>query len=349
MAKTEPAIFKYQGYRFFKEREDGDFDIIRVIRISEWNNKITYKNEDTGEIVETSIESIKGFTPLSPIGYIVIGSATMKDYETNTLYPDIIVSLFNITDVKMGIEVPYAICRQSVSDFFYTILKGTDEHEFVGVSSTRDDYMATNVPYEQLMMCYSINDKDVINIYLNDTLESILECVDTKKYDKVLLESYIKHMKSKNLMFTLTDQSPKCDYGWCQDLKTLLQINNFMNDVDVMRNITCFDFEIEKELVTSISEDGTKHQEFNNELLQFFNYTFKINAVRDYVIPYYYDIDLAEFKNQNYVLIRDSKGILYLVVYLVEGEYLQQELIDETNKPQFFDRFKVSFYDKYNK
>ena len=38
----------------------------------------------------------------------------------------------------------------------------------------------------------------------------------------------------------------KTSQGWCQDLDTLLEVNNFMADFNSMCEVTGFDFDLEK-------------------------------------------------------------------------------------------------------
>ena len=44
------------------------------------------------------------------------------------------------------------------------------------------------------------------------------------------------------------------------------------------------------------------------------------------VLEYNHDINLAEFNNARYFLLRDSEKKLYLVVYTLNGEYHQSDL-----------------------
>ena len=79
----------------------------------------------------------------------------------------------------------------------------------------------------------------------------------------------------------------------------------------------------------------------------FFNNVFKVNAKETRIMEFSYQIDLAEFNNTNYVLIRDINNKIWLVVYIVEGEYLEEELLAEMNKLSVTDKLRLSYFDKY--
>ena len=80
----------------------------------------------------------------------------------------------------------------------------------------------------------------------------------------------------------------------------------------------------------------------------YFSYVFKVNMNSTMIIKYDYDIDLADFNHTNYILVRDNTQSLYIVVYTVDGEYIEKDLEDESNKMDFSDRYRLAFYNKFN-
>ena len=86
-----------------------------------------------------------------------------------------------------------------------------------------------------------------------------------------------------------------------------------------------------------------------SELTLFFDYTFKVNAVDTRVIKYDNTVNLGDFNNENYYLIRDSVNSLYIIVYLVEGEYLESQLEERMNTLSVSDKLRLSYYNKYSK
>lgn len=340
MSNTKKEAFKFLGYRFYKENQDDEYHIIRLIKIYPYNDKICTRDEETGNTKVGVFSDLTGYTPLSPYGLINFTSVFIGSSVENRMN-DVIVFLYKNLDIKMGNDVPYAICRQSVTDFYYTLISKEEEHQWVGVSANRDD-CPTNIPYHNLAGCSGINKMVTVNYYLDDTVDTILECMDTKPFDTVLGELYHEHvLASKNPFLANKDT----DHGWCKTLRKLLYENNFITDLDELRNITAVDFNIDQAL--EVDENNISH--FCKEARLFFNMTFKLNAIDIQVMKYGMDIDLAEFNHSNYTLLRDNTNTTYVCVYKIEGQYLEEELIAEANKLSVSDKYRLAFYNKYGK
>lgn len=344
MSKTNKNLTKYIGYKFFKENEDGSFELIRIIDIDDFNDKIKIKNIEDGSTKTIPYKTLTGYTPLEPYGFMIFSKVSIKS-EEETLH-DVIVSMYKHLDVKLNINEPYAICRQSITDFFYTIISNDPSQEIVGVSCSRDN-CPTNIPYEIMGSCDEVLKCTFVNLYITDTINDILECIDTKSFDTTLKKLYDKHMKSVNPLYIPVDNPQKSHMGWCPTLKLLLDENNVITDLDVMRNITAVDFDLSKELVKVSNNSGVEIDSLNNEALQFINYTFRINAVNTMVLEYNVDIDLADFNNMNYILLRDNTDKTYIVSYTVDGEYIQKDLEEENSKLGAGDKLRLAFYNKY--
>ena len=134
--------------------------------------------------------------------------------------------------------------------------------------------------------------------------------------------------------------------------KSLLLDNNFVTDLNTMRNITEFDFDMSEDIITvdCKSSDGTPYQKqvLSDQCMMYFSYVFKVNMNQTMVIKYDYDIDLADFNHANYILARDNTQSLYIIVYTTNGEYIEKDLEDESNKMDFSDRYRLAFYNKFN-
>lgn len=332
----KPSFKKYLGYKFFKELDDGSFDIQRVIRVVESGNKhIVLYDENTKLTKKAKIEDLKEYTPLEPFGLASFNIVTM-DSGSESL-KDVMVLIYKKLNLQLGDYEPYAICRQSVVDFFNDILcQNPEENNLVGISISKDN-CPTNVEFAMLAACDSVDLCEVINFYRDDNIESLLRCVSEHRYNKVLEK--LNKLHCTNPIDSLKNEKD----GWCKDLKTLLTINNFMADFNMLCDITGFDFDLSTELKDR--EDGVK--ELSKECLLFFDLTFKVNAVETRVIEYDYSINLADFNNNNYVIIRDINNKLYIVVYLVDGEYLESELEKEANNLSISDKLRLSYYNKY--
>ena len=195
------------------------------------------------------------------------------------------------------------------------------------------------------MACDDVIRNDMVNFYLDDTIDDILDCISTEPYDRVLRKLFKDHLAAggrgeaeiKNFKYPSSD-------GWCRDLKTLLTENNFIADIDATRNTTALQFDLKEFL----NKEGDEVYSFNPVMLDFFNYIYKINATKTMVVKYDYDINLGEFNNSNYIFFRDSCNVTWVVVYTCEGEYIEKDLEEKFNELGVADKLRLAFYDKYH-
>lgn len=353
MSKTNKNVRKYLGYKLykFKENSDTEVELIRIINVTEFNDKVIVKDLDTNETKKILIDCLKDYTPLEPMGFVDFLKIGMKD-ENGQYDQDVMVSLYRLFDVKvMNMNEPYTICRQGVADFFYTMISGDEDKDLAGVCCSRE-YCPPNVNYFELAMCDKVYDLIAVNFYLDDTIDDLLECIDTSIFDKVLEKEYTIHMTSLNPLYNKDNDKRLSHNGWCRTLRTLLVENNFQNDMDTMRNISAVDFKISDHLIekqaTSQDEEITVNY-LDMDLLNFISNTFKIN-IKDnaLAVKFDVDIDLNDFNNNNYVLLRDIDKNTYIISYVIDGEYREVELEEENNKLSPTDLLRLQFYNKYN-
>lgn len=326
------------GLKMFKEEKDGSYRIIRIISILP-KERVKVLDESTGKesVQSTKTLALLGYTILDSIG--VVSFAILKVHENK----DVCVTLMRKTDIKIGLSVPCVICRQSVTDFFYNLLSNVEDHGYVGVSVS-EKTCPTNINYSHLLACDDILHSDMVNIYYDDTIDSILKCIPIAKYNEVLSELFNKHIDASNNPVL---KLKKEDKGWCKDIRDLLIMNNFWIDIDQAYQITDVDFEIANHIIEKKDESGASYNSFSNDAMKFLSSVFQLNIVDTIVIDYYYDIDFSEYHNQNYVLLRDSTEKLYLVTYLISGQYLEQDLAIAEEKKHIADSFRLKIYSKY--
>lgn len=341
---SDKEFKKYLGYKFYKVDPDSDeVEIVRIVSLYKDKPNVLIKHED-GHISNINIEKLgKEYTPLTPKGFIMTAHVVTYD-ENKEACHDVIVSLYNYLDAKMGNNIPSAVCRQSINDFFYDLISNTENHGWVGVSVTPDNCPA-QINYMYVLACDRVIRTDMVNFYLDDTIDDILDSFSTIPYDDVLNKLYVDHMKSINPMYTDGKNDKRTsDHGWCRSLKSLLIENNFISDIDSMRMVTSFNFDL-KSFMTVVDEDVF---EFDPIMIDFFNYIYKLNVTKTMVIKYGYDINMGEFQNSNYIFIRDSNNITWLCVYVNNGEYIEKDLEDEFNMLGVADKLRLSYYDKYH-
>ena len=357
MSKSSTIMNKYLGYKFYKENEDGSFDIIRIVKLYEFNDKVLIRNEETGKEKAVTFASLKSYTPLKPTGMITFSEVKIYDNNDKRLFSkDVIVCLYRMIDIQLDQNIPpYAICRQNINDIFYNLLADKEQHDIVGLSITRDN-CPTNFDYRMMAACDEIVNYQMVNIYLDDTLDDILYCINIDIYDNVLYDNFASHMKHKNIMWSKevdekSENKVMSDNGWCRNLKTLLLDNNFITDLNTMRNITALDFDLSEDILSKEenTDEGTFERSYlSDECMRYMSYVFKVNMNSTLVVKYDYDVDIADFNHGNYTLVMDNTNTLYIIVYTVDGEYIEKDLEDEANKLDFSTRYRLAFYNKYN-
>jgi len=340
MPKTEKAIRKYLGYRFYKINDDDSIEKIRLVKIGEFHDKVTILNLDTKIEKEVPFSMLKGYTPLEPKGFIMFNRVGLyQDSEKKQVMEDVVITIYRLIDVKADINQPYAICRQSVNDFFYNTIATNPDHEIVGVCANRD-----NTPEEMmatLAMCDEVYESVMVNFYLDDVIDDILHCLDTTNFDYTLKKLFDEHILYKyKVKFDIKSDN---DDGWCSSLRALMRENNVITDLDTLRNIIAIDINL-MDYMDKVNEEVYS---FNKEMSVFFAYTYKLNLNKTMVIKFDYDINFGDFKNSNYCLMRDITNTLYLVVYTLNGEYLEKELEEEYNQLGIADKIALAIYNKY--
>lgn len=335
--KKKVSYKRYLGYKFYLDKGNNEFEMIRIIRIYDDNTfKIMLEDGSTKNIPLSSLEK---YTPLEPIGLV-----TFNILLTDETF-DVMVVAYKLLDVKMGDNNPQILCRQGIRDFFYDICcKGDPEinNKLVGVSVSRETCPA-NLNINELTACDVVVDTKMVSIYREDGLNDILKCIALDPFNKIMKLNFDNHVESLP-NYTPFMKERKEHHGWCKDIKTFLEINDFMEDINTMLGITGVDFNMPDYLLES-----TQGFKLNDIALIFFNYIFKINAVDSRVFKYDNSINLADFNNENYYIIRDNTNTLYIIVCLVRGEYLEGELEEKMKELSVSDKLRLSYHNKYCK
>ena len=327
---------RYLGYKFFREQE-GKIQIIRVVRVKEFNDKFIVVDQETKKKSTITIGELKKFTPLEPKGCILFLAVIIKNGKENI--DDVIVSLYDMFQIKLRDGDPYAICRQGVNDIFYDTIRTDEEQEVAGCCISHDE-CPQNIPYKSLQFFHDLKRSDFVNFYMDDTVDDVLECLDLTLYDNILEEHF--HTASNNMF--RNDPKRRQFNGWCRSLKILLEENSFITEFDALRNILAVDCDLKEHLVEKNVEE---YYEADQVLKVFLMNTYKINIKQVIVIKFDYDIDLAEFQNDAYIFIRDNTNTLYFVVYIEEGQYLEADLQEEAEKLSVSDQIRLNYYNKY--
>lgn len=333
------------GYYLFKESEK-DIDIIRVVKVQgkDENKKLTIK-DSKGNIKNLVMEDLKGYTPLEPDAYITFNVVELLDSE-NKIANDVIVTASKFLNIKIGDTFPFAICRQSITDIFYNLLITKEDDMMVGLSVNQNNCPA-GYDIGLMLACNNILFGQAVNMYRTDTLEDIYPMIDIKKFDTCLGNLYKKHCDHVG---DPTLQFKKQHQGWCKDLKTLLKENAFMSDINEMLGVSDVKFNIADYLVEKDlpGHEGETYNTVTQELGYWLSSIYKVNMSDICVLEFGHDINLGDFNNSRYILLRDNTQTLYLLVYTEDGEYYEADLEAKDKELDFSSKFRLDFYSKYN-
>lgn len=317
--------FKMVGEQYYKILNDTEADLIRVVRVIN-ADKVKVLNGNS-ELVEMNVKDIlDNYTLITPDGLLTITAATIGKDSNGLTNNDVIICVYRTIETDKGDYTPYIICRQNINDFFYNYISQSEEHFMVGVS-VRKDNLPENIAIESVTACDGISDSLGINIYMEDTVDSILGLIKPNKmkvYNRILEDCYDRHTKAIPCNPTDVLLGRPVD-GYCRTVEELLKVNNFQTDLDSAFNIISVDTVLSKDIIKVDDEFGPHYELpawINNQLGKVFNK----NIINTIVIQYSREIDIAEFSGNNIVLLRDNENLLYIVNYISAGEFREYDL-----------------------
>lgn len=344
------------GHKFFRVDEDESVHMIRVVNVTTTlkdlgtNNKnvsIEILNYDTDKKERIKVRDLKGYTPLEPDGIFTAAIVEVNDINGKK-DKDVICTVAKYLEVKYtNSAMPYAICRQSITDIFNNLVVSDEQSDMlVGVSVNRDDCPA-NFDFKMMLAASGVKKSTFVNFYRNDTLEDILKLFNRSEYDEVLGSLYARHVKATGDTSLILKNKDK---GWCKNLKLLLKENAFQADINQMLGITDVKFKVSDYLEDRPfpGDQNKVYQVARDDFRYWLSYIYKVNIKEANILEYDHDINMADFNNSTYLFLRDSEKKLYLVVYVKEGEYLQKDLEEKAKEMDFSTKFKLDFYSKYN-
>jgi hypothetical protein len=335
------------GYKIFKETDDG-IEMYRIIKVKKYPqggspSTMTVKNLDTDEEKVVRVEDMKDFVPLTPDAYLTFNKVHILNGKE--VLEDVVITASKILNLKVGDTVPYAVCRQSCTDIFYNLICKDESDMIVGLSVNQDD-CPTNFDFRAILACDGVDKSQYVNYYRMDTLEDVMPMIKTHGLNKVMESNYMKHVKA------VGDTSiafKKEDRGWCKDIDTLMKENSFQSDIDQMLGITAVNFKIEDYIIKKNLTEDQEYETFTDDLVLWLKNLYRVNINKLNVVKYDYDIDLAEFNNARYFLLRDNTKTLYLCVYTIDNDELEIDLAEKANELDISTKFILDFYNKYNR
>ena len=227
---------------------------------------------------------------------------------------DIIVSFFRDKELNIKSELPYCVCRQGITDIFYQMAKPNDVSLY-GASVSRDT-IPSGIEFDIMVACDSVyqNSTQYVAVYLNDTLDTIIDLVNTKEYDKTLnlmFLDHVQHVSTKygKVYYETMLKGDNCE-GYARTLKGLMESTNFMFDFYRGFDIYPLDFDL----------SSLDQQALPDEYKKILSDLLCKNIDKALVIKYDHDIQFSLIK-KDYVLVSDKNSGLYLITFTVSGVY----------------------------
>lgn len=271
------------GTRYYRYVNDRPIQI-RLLRIK---NDNCYVVESYGQRFNMTKAEFKTYTKLHPDGYISFSVAMLEDGVK-----DVIAMFFRKQDMTQ--LFPFAVCRMNIYDMFTNAINNEEGIMYIGCSVNRDS-CPPDVDFNLTRACNGTEKDDVVAVYIEDTLDSILHLINSVPYDTVLYTLSVGYISDKTR-------------GVCSSLKQLLEENHFMNDVYYGFKELPVQFkyipEVAGDLIHAV-EDVIKHEMINPVWTKFDR-----------------DIDLDKIEDK-YLIIRDIEDSLFIVSY-EEGEYVNR-------------------------
>lgn len=307
------AIFKEIGSKIYRYDENDNLVICRIVGLQ---NEQVMKVKDlaSGAISKVNIKEFLEkweWQKLKADGIISFALCDVGQ-QNNQIY-DVIAALYRTDDIEEQIKEPWCVCRQNITDIFYNFFKTGSESDidYVGLCMSRDS-CPIDFDYNIMTACNGITASVTVNVYIEDSLDDILGCFHTNIFDSALdtlMKARISYIEYNSGHKLLLDPNRKDVHGYCKDLRTLLELNNFMMDFDSGFKIMDVDCEVEYDETGSLRSDITSKIEF----------MMKKRILKTYALEYDRSIDVDRLE-MNYIFLRDPNKQIYIVGYILSAE-----------------------------
>ena len=299
------------GTKFYKyEKDDQEPSIYRIVGYQN-TDVVKLRNEKTKEVSKIDINTIKKeYVKIAIHGLIIASIVTVGGGKD-----DVIFALTRDKEINAKISLPYCVCRQGITDIHAQQYSLQNGKSYYGASVSTDT-MPAGIDFDIMVACDSVypNKTQIVAVYMNDTLDSILELIDTTEYDKVLNLLFLEHLQHVSqqygqLYYKAKLETDECE-GYCKNFKKLLELNSFMYDFLRGYNIYPLDFNLK----------NYDKKALPNDYMNILSNILCKNINKAMVLKYDHDISLGNI-TKDYVLISDANDELYVVVYTFEGMF----------------------------
>lgn len=294
------------GAKYYRYDENDNIELVRIIKYNDTEVKISIN--DSNEIKKITINELqKKYIRLNPHAIINFCIVKLEDR-----LDDVIVTVHKMSDLTSNEPTPYCVCRQNIIDIFANQIRISNKM-YVGCCMSLQT-CPPNIDYKIMVACNGMNKCINVCAYMDDTLDSVLEMINTKDFNNTLESLFIDHVnavvRNNPKLAIMKERIMKLDHydGYCKSLKLLLEQNNFMYDFYQAFRIIPIDEEVKYD------KDGF----VSDNIVNIISDIYEINIITTFCIEYWYDIDLSDIQN-DYVLIMDKNNNLFVVTYVSNG------------------------------
>lgn len=303
-------------YRYLDETDDS----LEVIKILRYQNTETVKYEvikgkGLGERGKININELHdNYTKLTNDGVISFSIASLHNLD------DVVVMFMKQKDLDLGIGIPFAVCRQCVTDIFHYAFSKKDK-DYFGLSISQDS-CPPNVNFNNFLACEGLTKQINIAYYIGDKLSDILKLFKHDDYNYILEKLFKDHCRyaANNITFIYNDYLARDSFdGYMKTLEDLLLSNNFEYDIQTAFGIIPMNVDFSGDETGTI--DLTDGAELSEDAKYKLSFILAKNINRTLVLKYDKDIDLDALSHRLYQLVSDVHNDIYLIAYDVSGDF----------------------------
>lgn len=288
-------------------------DELRIRRIIKIKNEECFvlKDVKSGEIIIISKNDLYDkYVKLTPDAFLNI-MITKEESYNNIEDNDVYICVNKSCDLIHGNNTPSLLLRQNIYSRFKNQF-ATNNDIYVGdcltiVNSEKND-IEESMTFKEIKKSYSIA------MYIDDTVNDIIECISSKFKKEI-----------NTLLKKLKDNAMPNMKGFNDNIESLLEENDFIGNYYSLFNITKIDFQIilGKE---SYNDEGDiilndKQHKAIEDLLRKYITNIK-------VIKYDKDIDISKIVSIEHVMVCDSNNEIFLIAYESTGYYINEDNMD---------------------
>ena len=338
------------GMKFY-DPKDLEFVIYRIMNV-DGMGVCTCRGTDNSEKKISGDDIAKKYTRLTPDGVLTFFNVSVqmsetanvsKDAKEDKWMDDVIITYRTAENIRNNFRAPDMVCRQNATDLQYCLLTNSNSSDFVGFCLTRND-VPGNMPMEMLTECDEVKYAINVNTYINDNEDTILGVLGrkSKKFDQTLELAMKEFMESKGMI----DTNQKSIRGHCRSLHVLLANNDFWYNLDQLNGVVRMKGRFEDYAEVRKNPEGKEFFALTSDGTNLFSNLFGKHISRTIIVKYDHDIDLGELPINEYFLFRDCVGDLYVVRFVLVGEFIQAELESEARAKAYEE---IDIHNKYGK